>query len=151
MAVSRRKFVLDTNCYINASRNDNEAQELEEFSAAFAPHMYLSSVVAAELRAGAGLGGKKLERELFRPFIRRDRVVTPSAASWTALGATLAALRDSEGLQLRAVPRGFILDILLAHSCREFGATLISGNTRDMRRIAGVFRFEFAQPYPATA
>jgi hypothetical protein len=46
------------------------------------------------------------------------------------------------------VKRSFIFDILLAHSCREIGATLISSNLPDLERIARVFRFDYAVPFP---
>jgi predicted nucleic acid-binding protein len=145
----RPKYVLDTNCFIDASRNKESALALEAFSAQEAPQLYLSSVVAAELLAGAGRGRAALERSVLAPYIRRGRVVTPSAAAWNALGNTLATLTQREGLVLAQVPRGFALDIILAHSCREAGTVLISANTRDLERIARVFAFEFVAPYPA--
>jgi len=45
-------------------------------------------------------------------------------------------------------PRSFIFDILLAYSCRELGAVLISANERDFQRIRQVFAFDSAVPYP---
>jgi hypothetical protein len=65
------------------------------------------------------------------------------------VGTTLAALADSDGLVLRDVRRSFVFDILIARSCREIGATLVSRNTADLIRIARVFPFAFATPYPA--
>ena len=66
---------------------------------------------------------------------------TPSAA-------TLAALVEKEGLVLREVRRSFIFDILIARSCREIGATLVSRNSVDLSRIVKVLPFDFAAPYP---
>jgi predicted nucleic acid-binding protein len=149
--VARRRFILDTNCYVDASRDGRAALELEEFSAAAAPQIYLSAVVASELRAGAGAHGRRLERELIGPFKRRERIVTPTGAAWATLGNTLATLRAREGLLLKTVPRSFILDILLAYSCRESGAVLITRNLDDMKRIARVFRFDFTAPYPSVS
>jgi hypothetical protein len=54
--------------------------------------------------------------------------VNPSPAAWEALGTTLAALVEDEGLVLREVRRSFVFDILIARSCRELGATLVSRN-----------------------
>ena len=85
---------------------------------------------------------------VFGPYVRRGRVLTPSLQAWDALGNTLATLAEREGLVLAQVPRGFVLDILIAHSCRELGAVLVSSNTRDLTRIARVFAFEFTTPYP---
>jgi predicted nucleic acid-binding protein len=151
MAVARpRKFVLDTNCFIDASRSDAGAAALAEFSASAAPGLYLSTVVAAELRAGVASARHRriLERQLLSPYLRRGRLLNPSPTAWEALGTTLAALVEQDGLVLREVRRSFVFDILIARSCREIGATLVSGNSSDLSRIAKVFSFDFAAPYP---
>jgi hypothetical protein len=44
--------------------------------------------------------------------------------------------------------KSFIFDILLAWSCREIGAILVSRNVKDLFRIANMFTFEFVAPYP---
>lgn len=145
-----RKFVLDTNCFIDASRSDGGAAAFAEFSAWAAPGLYLSTVVAAELRAGAAAARDRriLERQLLSPYIRRGRLLNPSHAAWKALGTTLAALVEEDGLVLREVRRSFVFDILIARSCREIGATLVSRNSSDLSRIAKVFSFDFVAPYP---
>ncbi len=147
------KFVLDTNCFIDAARSDQANQAFEAFSLAAAPGLYLSSVVAAELRAGARSRSERaeLEARVFLPYERRRRVVTPSAAAWKALGDTLAMLRLDDGLVVKTVPRSFIFDILIAYSCRESGAVLVSSNVRDLERIRRAFQFEFAAAYPEPA
>jgi predicted nucleic acid-binding protein len=145
-----RKYVLDTNCYIDASRDPEVLRQLTRFSSWSAPGLFLSSVVASELRAGAGSwkARKKLEEDVLGPFVRRRRVLTPTAAAWDALGLTLATLREKEGLQLAQVRRSFAFDILVAYSCRQSGAVLVTGNARDMERIRRVFTFEYVAPYP---
>jgi predicted nucleic acid-binding protein len=143
-----RKYVLDTNCFVNASRNDQARKEFENFCARAAPGLHLSAVVAAELRAGAGRNRRTLERLVLDPYVHRGRVLSPSARSWGALGDTLSTLVDREGLVLTQVPRSFVFDILVAHSCRESGAVLISANKRDLDRISRVFSFEYLAPYP---
>lgn len=149
--VGPRKFVLDTNCFVDASRTETDANAFAEFCARAAPGLYLSTVVAAELRAGAASAKDRrtLERTVLAPYLRRGRLLTPSAAAWQALGTTLAALVEDDGLVLRDVRRSFVFDILIARSCREIGATLVSRNTADLTRIARVFSFDFVPPYPA--
>ncbi len=144
------KFVLDTNCFVDASRHTEHAAAFAEFCAWAAPGLYLSTVVAAELRAGAGSAKDRraLDRDVLSPYVRRRRLVNPSSAAWHRLGATLARLVDEEGLVLRNVRRSFVFDILIAASCCEIGATLVSRNTDDLSRIARVFSFEFVTPYP---
>jgi predicted nucleic acid-binding protein len=145
-----RKFVLDTDCFVDASRTDAAAAAFAEFCAWAAPGLYLSTVVAAELRAGAGSAKDRrtLERQILSPYMRRERLLNPSPAAWEALGTTLAALVENEGLVLGEVRRSFVFDILIARSCRDLGATLVSRNSADLSRIATVFPFDFASPYP---
>ena len=148
-----RKYALDTNCYIDASRNPTELAALQEFVARAAPGLYVSSIVAAELLGGArsAKDRKLLEDRVLGPFARHGRILTPTAAAWDALGRSLASLREREGLQLTQVSRGFAFDVLLAYSCREQGVILVSANARDMARIRRVFAFEYVAPYPAPA
>ena len=148
-----RKLVLDTSCFIDASRSDAANAAFDAFCAQAAPRLHLSSVVAAELLAGAGAESdlQRLEEDVLNPYVRRNRTVTPSAAAWRALGTTLAALVREEGLQLKTTPRSFLFDILIAYSCRESGAVLVSANTRDLSRIARVFAFDFVAPFPDLA
>ena len=145
-----RKYVLDANCYIDASRDTEAWKALARFTTWSAPRLFLSSVVAAELRAGArsARDREQLEDTVLGPFLQRGRLLTPGAAAWDALGLTLATLRQREGLQLAQVRRGFALDILLAYSCRQSGVVLVTNNGRDMARIRRVFAFEYVAPYP---
>jgi len=115
-----------------------------------APGLYLSTVVAAELRAGTIQARhiRMLEKIVLKPYYKRGRIVNPSAAAWDALGKTLAWLVRKDGIGLRTIPRSFIFDVLLAYSCRELGAVLISGNEQDLKRIRRVFSFQSAAPYP---
>jgi predicted nucleic acid-binding protein len=144
-----RRFVLDANCYIDASRDSRERAALERFAVWAVPALYLSSVVAAELRAGVRSNSDRQELDkTVGPFVRRGRVVTPTKAAWEALGKTLATFKARDGLQLAQVSRAFSFDILLAYSCREHGMVLVTRNARDMDRIRRVFAFEYVAPYP---
>lgn len=153
MILSPRKLVLDTNCFVDASKSDAANAGYELFTAQAAPRLHLSSVVAAELRAGAISASRltRLENVVLTPYQKRDRLVTPSARAWDALGTTLATLVRDDGLRLKTIPRSFIFDILIAYTCREIGAILISANSRDLARIARVFAFDYLAPYPDLA
>jgi len=148
-----RKLVLDTNCFIDATQDDAANAAFELFTSAAAPRLHLSSVVAAELRAGASDPAEReqLDEGVFEPYHKRARIVTPSAAAWNALGDTLATLVKDEGLDLKTVKRSFVFDILVAYSCREVGAIFVSANIRDLDRIARVFAFDYVAPYPDLA
>ena len=112
------KYALDSNCYIDAARDPLAHAALEAFTAKEAPRLYLSSVVAAELQAGARTprDRRQLEEHVLAPFLRRGRVLTPSGAAWDALGLTLSQLRAEGTLDLASVPRGFAFDVLIAFS-----------------------------------
>jgi predicted nucleic acid-binding protein len=92
-----------------------------------------------------------LEEQVLTPYLRRGRLLTPSGRSWEALGQVLATLGEREGLRADQTPRGFIFDVLIAQSCREAGAVLVSRNTRDLARIAKITPFEFEAPFPKLA
>ena len=146
-----RKYALDSNCYIDAARDPGARADLEAFTFREAPRLYLSAVVAAELRAGcrSSRDRRQLEEHVLAPFVRRGRVLTPSGAAWDALGLTLSQLRAEGRLDLTNVPRGFVFDVLIAFSCREAGVVLVTRNARDMERIRSVFQFEFVAPFPS--
>lgn len=144
-----RKYTLDTQLFIRAFRDEAANVELQAFHTVFAPFEYLTAVVAQELRAGATTTqAEKLQANVFAPFERRARVLTPSYAAWKQTGEILARLAKIEGLELRAVSRGFVNDICLAVTCRESGVTLVTENAKDFARIESVFPFRFVTPWP---
>ena len=142
--------MLDTNCYVQAARHPGQLTALGQFTTWAVPHLFLSSVVAAALRAGIRTAQERtrLEQVVLGPFMKRGRLITPSAAAWDALGLTLATLRSATGLDPALAKRSFAFDVLLAYSAREVGAVVITSNRAGMERIRTVFRFEFLPPYP---
>ena len=150
MKAGGRKYALDTNLFVQALRDEETNERLIQFHARFAPFEYLSAVVVQELRAGVkpGRSLKALERHILEPFIRRDRLITPSFAAWKRSGDVLRDLAGAYGLELASVRKSFGNDILLAASCREAGITLVTDNTRDFQRIHAVFAFEFVAAWP---
>jgi predicted nucleic acid-binding protein len=150
MSRAERKYVLDSNLFIRGFRDPAANLELQRFHMLFAPFEYLSAIVAQELRAGIRTqpDRRALEQNVLNPFIRRDRVIVPSARAWEESGDLLAELVRSEGLELAKVSKSFGNDILLALSCREAGMVLVTENTRDFQRISGVAPFHFVGPWP---
>jgi predicted nucleic acid-binding protein len=145
--VAARRFVIDTNLYIDALRSDAGKAGLKAFHGAFAPFIHLSAIVVHELRAGVrSEAAVTLESFLVAPFERRGRVVTPSYDAWKEAGRVLAELFAPA--DWRSVTRSFVNDVLLATSCREAGMVLVTSNLRDFRRIAAVREFDFVSPWP---
>lgn len=145
-----KRYVLDTNLYIEAARDRTKAEELKAFSSAFLPFLFLHAVVAQELLAGAisAEARGEIERSLISPFERRDRLVVPTWRAWIRSGDIIAELVRLKVLSPGGFSRSFINDALLAASLRESGHVLITRNVGDFKRLARVERFQFIEPWP---
>jgi predicted nucleic acid-binding protein len=145
------RYVLDTNLFIDAFRNPAENEALQRFHAAFGPFELFSAVVGHELRAGvlSVEDRRQLDRHVLAPFARRGRIVVPTYRTWMRAAEALPVLAKVQGLRIPQCSRAFANDILLAASCREVGATLVTRNDRDFRRIQKVMSFRFVPPWPA--
>jgi predicted nucleic acid-binding protein len=145
-----RKYVLDTQLFINAFRDPLANETLQRFHRAFSPFQYLSVIVAQELRAGVKRTSdrKTLERNVLRVFERANRTITPSPDAWHRSGDLLAEMAMQEGLEIARVSKAFANDVLLALSCREAGCVLVTDNERDFRRIRRFVQFDFMKPWP---
>ena len=146
----RRKYVLDTQLFINAFRDPVANESLQRFHRAFSPFEHLSVIVAQELRAGVKQPGDRraLERNVLRVFERANRTITPSEHAWHRSGDLLAEMAKQDGLEIPRVSKAFGNDVLLALSCREAGCVLVTDNERDFRRIRRFVQFDFIEPWP---
>jgi len=145
-----KKYILDTNLYVKAFRSQESAKELELYFAEFTPNTYLSSVVFHELLAGASTPAKarQIREDLLGPLTKAGRVMTPSHSAWDQAGSSIAAMARHEARELRSVPKSLVNDFLLAASCRESGATLVTDNTADFKLIREYLRHEHVAPWP---
>ena len=136
-----KKYVLDTNLYVDAIRDPVKEKALDAFLERNAPMTYMSAVVVQELCAGAITDAQvnALDRGILGPFERRGRVTAPSAAAFKECGRILAGLFRRDGIPLGNRPRSLVSDILIAVTCRENGFTLIT-NDRDFKMIGPYLR-----------
>ncbi len=150
MTGTTRKYVLDTQLFIDAFRDPTTNQVLQRFHQAFAPFEYLSVVVAQELRAGVRRERDReaLERNVLSVFERSGRTFAPSASAWHRSGDLLSDMARKEGLEIGRVSKSFANDVLLALSCREAGCVLVTDNERDFQRIRRHVSFEYVRPWP---
>ena len=150
MTRASRKYVLDTQLFINAFRDPVVNEELQQFHRALSPFEHFSVIVAQELRAGVQRprDRKALERNVLKVFQRANRTITPSADAWHRSGDLLAEMARQEGLAIAGVSKAFANDVLLALSCREAGCVLVTDNERDFQRIRRVVQFDFTKPWP---
>jgi predicted nucleic acid-binding protein len=151
MSPGARKYVLDTQLFINAFRDPIANEMLQSFHRAFAPFEYLSVIVAQELRAGASKPSdrKALERNVLRVFERAGRTIAPSSDAWHRSGDLFSEMAQQEGLEIARVSKAFANDLMLALSCRESGCVLITENDRDFSRFRRYTSFEYVKPWPA--
>ena len=150
MTQTTRKYVLDTQIFIEAFRDPTSNEALQRFHRAFAPFEYLSVVVAQELRAGVSRerDRRSLERNVLGVFERSGRTFAPTANAWHRSGDLLSDMARKEGLEIGRVSKSFANDVLLALSCREAGCVLVTGNDRDFHRIRRYVPFDFVKPWP---
>ena len=146
-----RKYVLDTNLYIEASRSDAAADGLKGFYARFLPYVHLHSVVAQELLAGAVTVplARDTQAGVLEPFEAVGRVITPTHRTWKRAGAIVARLVRERRLSPGGVPRSFVNDCLLAASAREQGFVIVTRNAQDFALIRSVEPAEVVAPWPA--
>ena len=151
MTGGARKYVLDTQIFIDAFRDPAANEALQRFHQAFAPFEQLSVVVAQELRAGVRRPRElhALERHVLAIFERTNRVITPSPSAWHRSGDVLSEMARRDGLEIARVSKSFANDILLALSCREAGCVLVTENARDFQRIRRYVPFDFVRPWPS--
>ena len=150
MTRGSRKYVLDTQLFINAFRDPVVNEELQRFHRAFSPFEHFSVIVAQELRAGVRRprDRKTLERNVLKVFLRANRTITPSPDAWHRSGDVLAEMARQDGLEIARVSKAFANDVLLALSCREAGCVLVTDNERDFQRIRRLLQFDYMKPWP---
>ncbi len=145
------KYALDTNLYIDAFRDATAESALLRFLERALPFTFLSAVVMQELAAGARTFAqlRELERSVFRPFVRRRRVFTPSATAFVESGRVIAGVAAREGWSAVHQNQSLLNDALLATSCREQGIALVTSDS-DFDRLASLVKgWRAVRPWPA--
>jgi predicted nucleic acid-binding protein len=143
------KYVLDTNVYVLATRDEDWNGQLVAFYLTHAPFVYLHSVVAGELLAGSirrGLAEKTHER-FVRPFEAVSRIITPAHAAWCRAGRVVSGLIRRGALSPDGITRSFFNDCLIAASSRDHGFVLITNNIRDFKLISLIEPVRFVKPW----
>ena len=138
-------YTLDTNVVVDALRQSHELDRLKAFLSWALPATVLSSIVAAELAAGARTDRARrvLDDAVLAPFDRRGRIVAPSVAAWRRTGALLAR---SGATGLTASRQN---DVLLATQAREGGWVVVTRD-HDLQTLRPLIRgLQVAAPYPA--
>lgn len=133
-------YLLDTSLYIPYINEGLFSHIVERASPNRFESEILSSVVLAELYAGAATKrDRSLVDALRKPAQKRGKIASPGPADWCEAGRMMSRL--AEGL-----PRGerrtrLFNDILIALSARKVGALLYTLNGKDFERIRGLKSF----------
>jgi len=127
-------LAVDTNVYIRALRNADRLAQLKRFVLKSVARMRLNSVVALELRAGARTAAQaEPVTDLIAAYSARDRIIVPSSTAYLEAGRVLSAL-GSDGADLSRAG-SLAADALIATSCREASARLVTENVRDFAAV----------------
>ncbi len=137
-------YTLDTNVVVDALRQARELDRLKTFLSWALPSTVLSSIVVAELAAGARTDRARqaLDDAVLAPFDRRGRLLAPSARAWRQAGALIARLGAP------AMPASRQNDVLLAAQAREHGWVIVTRD-RDFDTLRPLIKgLQVAVPYP---
>lgn len=133
-------YTLDTNVIIDALRQPGDPDRLKAFLSWALPSTVLSSVVAAELTAGARTPKalEVLDHAFLAPFDRRGRVLAPSDIAWRRAAQVVGAASG-----------GAFNDALLACQAREHGWTVLTRDADFGALRRAVTGLKVAAPFPA--
>jgi predicted nucleic acid-binding protein len=130
-------LVLDTNVYIDVMDDRARADALASRLQDVEDEVAVSSVVVSELLIG--LRERRRAADMIRLLVAAsDALVTPNHEDWLVAGDALRVL----GGHAATKRRSFSNDVLIAASCLRAGATLVTSNAADFRRIRKVIPVE---------
>jgi len=144
-------FIIDTNLYIRALRDPDFAADLEAFQETAFTRLWLSAVVLFEVMVGAfsDAHAESYDRWLVRPFDRRNRVLVPDDRSWRSVARMHREIRSLGGFDEKLAQRSFLNDMLIAATCRQVGATLLTANRADYELLNRVVGVRFLTHFPS--
>jgi predicted nucleic acid-binding protein len=124
--------LLDTNVFIDYLRADLHADWI--FGGVSNTIRFLSAVVLMELRLGADTFRRKSAVDRIQAAFPMGRQIAPLPSAFDYAGRLFRTLYgDGSGLADRLAP---VNDLLIALTARQMGATLVTSNLQEFRRIA---------------
>ncbi len=136
-----KRLVFDTSVYLAAIQGGlfSPAHRILQEKL---PRTFLSSVVSAELLAGAtNRAAKRAVRDFTRKAHGVRRVVAPDAGAWERAGELLGDIQVREPHFRSKIPRLWN-DLLIALCARQVGAMVVTQNARDFELLRRYFRFD---------
>jgi predicted nucleic acid-binding protein len=143
-------YLLDTNLYVRATRDPAVRARLRRFYAEHAGELAVSAIVLFELYLGARdeVARAAVDREVFRPFADRRRLLLPDLHVWRLAAQTMVALTRRGAHSARLDQRSFLNDVLIAATARRLGATLLTANGKDFALIRTALAFSYSTEWP---
>jgi|SRR5579863_3615824 len=140
-------ILFDTSVYITALRGKDDARlNMRQISGG--EPVWLSSVVLAELYAGAVARNRHVLERLERDFERARRILVPNLGDWTQAGKVLALLAAKYGYE--QIGQGRLTnDALIAMSAGRLGIEVITANAHDFGKLAEFRPFRWRLHSPA--
>jgi len=124
-------LVLDTNVYLDVSADSALADRVAALVEASGEQVGLSSIVLAELLIGVRPADRARLMRWVTDGVDDSSLVVPAHADWVAAGDALRHLGGDAAKKGRSSWN----DLLIAASCARVGATLLTRNADDFRRI----------------
>ena len=137
------QYALDSTVYIASLRNADRLHALKRFLLQVGTRIRLHAVVVMELRSGVRTEQHMRALDaLFAPDQARGKTIVPTLDAYSHAGRVLSTLALREGVETADCV--LVADALIAASCREAGAVLVTDNVRHFtalqRHLSG-FRF----------
>lgn len=131
-------YLIDTNLYIRAFREPEFGNRFRSWHEQMIGRLVMSVVVLHELLVGATDERRRhlVERAYAGEFRSRGLLLLPSEAVWSKAVAADRTIRGKPKYRPKLDQRSFANDLLIALTCREAGATLITANADDFELIA---------------
>lgn len=138
------QYALDSTVYIASLRNADRLQALKRFLLQVGTRIRLHAVVVMELRSGVRTEQHMRALDaLFAPDQARGKTIVPTLDAYSHAGRVLSALALREGVN--TADSVLLADALIAASCREAGAVLVTDNVRHFAALQRHLRgFRFA-------
>ncbi len=135
-------YVADTNVYVTATNDPRFREQFEAFVREQGP-LTVSSVVVAEVLIG--LAHPERHEDAVRAMVAGTTLTAPTVDDWISAGSAFAKL----GGDAVTKTRSFWNDALLAAQCARLGATLVTRNRSDFKRLSRHLPVRTASPFPS--
>ena len=141
MTILADLFLADTNLYVGAANDPAFRDHFEAFIHQHGP-LLVSAVVVAEVLIGIP---ETVRHPLAAAALTAGTTaLPPTEEDWRAAAGTVARL----GAESVTKTRSFWNDALLAAQCSRLGATLVTHNLSDFRRLGRHLPLRVTAPFP---